>query len=382
MSQIPEDDYMRPATPKGEVGSRGTQNFEVEMAETALKYAAASWLIFPCVPGAKNPLTKNGFKDATADIEQVRAWLRQWPAMNVATPTGEAAGASVLDEDNKKGKRGDLALAALEREFGPLPKTWTQRTPSGGKHYFFKPVPGLKSSTSKLADGLDVKSELGYVLLPPSVVEDKPYEWLIHPSEVPIAEMPQWLVDRLLKLQERTEAKKKTPLKDVKPGERNPRLFSLGRTLRRQGMDEVQIGAGMILANDGFEEPLGSDEVQGIIASVIRQPDEPGWPAPTAAEEKDIGGERFTDRENARLLEAFSAGEVRHADEMGEKWHQVEPLRWSLDFKVAVVPYVQRVVQYYFTCRDQELATFLEKKALVAQLAGQVTNEDEKGAAS
>jgi hypothetical protein len=79
-------------------------------------------------------------------------------------------------------------------------------------------------------------------------------------------------------------------------------------------------------------------------------------PAATATgdEEDRPGGERFTDREHARLFEAFSAGGVRHADEMGERWYQVGQLRWSLDFKTAIVPYVQRVVNHFFACSDQE----------------------------
>ncbi len=183
------------------------------------------------------------------------------------------------------------------------------------------------------------------------------------------------------------QSKKKTPLSKVKPTERNVRLFSFGRTMRRQGMDEVAIGAAIMQANDALEVPMESAEVERIIASVIRLPDEAGWPAPAtewpaAKGEEDLGGERFTDRENARLLEALSVGEVRHADEMAEKWYQTAPLRWLLDFKQAVVPYVQRVVQYYFTCRDQECAATVEKKAQVQQVKEQGTNEDEKGAAT
>jgi putative DNA primase/helicase len=77
-------------------------------------------------------------------------------------------------------------------------------------------------------------------------------------------------------------------------------------------------------------------------------------PTVAVGEENHPGGERFTDREHARLLEAFSAGEIRHADEMGERWYRVGPLRWSLDFKTAIVPYVQRIVNHFFACSDQQ----------------------------
>jgi hypothetical protein len=82
----------------------------------------------------------------------------------------------------------------------------------------------------------------------------------------------------------------------------------------------------------------------------------------TGDEEDRPGGERFTDREHARVFEAFSAGEVRHADEMGERWYQVGQLRWSLDFKVAIVPYVQRVVNHFFACSDRQRDAAVERR--------------------
>jgi len=35
--------------------------------------------VFPCHPADKRPLTRNGFKDATTDEQQIRAWWQQWP---------------------------------------------------------------------------------------------------------------------------------------------------------------------------------------------------------------------------------------------------------------------------------------------------------------
>jgi hypothetical protein len=96
----------------------------------------------------------------------------------------------------------------------------------------------------------------------------------------------------------------------------------------------------------------------------------------TEREEDRPGGERFTDREHARLFEALSAGGVRHADEMGERWYQVGPLRWSLDFKTAIVPYVQRVVNHFFACSDQERAAANERRTQVP------TNKSKKGVAA
>ncbi len=266
------------------------ENFEVELREATLEYASAGWPIFTCVPNEKRPLTKNGFKDASSDPEQVARWLAQWPNANVATPTGEAAGADVLDVDVKEGAVGDVSLAKLVAEFGPLPKTWTQRTPSGGVHYFFRPTAGLKTSIGKLAPGIDVKAEGGYVLIPPSVIDGNPYVWEVHPSDCPLADMPQWLIDKLMKLQERTEPKSKPPLSEVKDGARNEQLWLLGRSMRARGATEVAIGAAMRVANEDFTPPYPLDELERLIANVLRQPDRPDYrgprPTPEAEQQK------------------------------------------------------------------------------------------------
>jgi hypothetical protein len=95
-------------------------------------------------------------------------------------------------------------------------------------------------------------------------------------------------------------------------------------------------------------------DVYALFIAPASRPSPVTGAATTEGEEDRPGGERFTDREHARLFEALSTGEVRHADEMGERWYQVGHLRWSLDFKVAIVPYVQRVVNHFFACSDQQ----------------------------
>jgi hypothetical protein len=46
---------------------------EKALLQAALEYAHRGWPVFPCDKG-KRPLTKHGFKDATTDENQIRAW--------------------------------------------------------------------------------------------------------------------------------------------------------------------------------------------------------------------------------------------------------------------------------------------------------------------
>jgi len=148
----------------------------------ALKYTVKV-PVFPGDPKTKRPLVKHGFKDASKDQEQIRAWWTRWPDAIICMPTGRASGFIVLDIDVKNGQDGRAALAELERQHGPLPKTLTAETPSGGLHlYFTMPDtdPPLGNSAGKLGPGIDVRGEGGYIVLPPSRINGRAYKWVAY----------------------------------------------------------------------------------------------------------------------------------------------------------------------------------------------------------
>lgn len=93
-----------------------------------LVLASTGFRIFPC--REKRPTTKNGFKDASADPEQIKAWWTQSPDAQVGLPTGKNINAFVLDVDLPDGP---ASLIELEAKHGPLPPTWQTRTASGGE---------------------------------------------------------------------------------------------------------------------------------------------------------------------------------------------------------------------------------------------------------
>jgi hypothetical protein len=87
----------------------------------ALAYARRGVPVFPCEPGAKRPLTRNGHWDATTDPHAIGRWWKRWPSANVGVPTGEKSGVVVLDVDVDDG--GPESLARLERAGAPVPRT-------------------------------------------------------------------------------------------------------------------------------------------------------------------------------------------------------------------------------------------------------------------
>ena len=191
------------------------------MPQAALRIARKGKPVFPCKPD-KAPYTPRGFKDASADPEQVDAWWDKWPEAKIGMPTGTPSRVFVFDVDPKHG--GWEALETLESEHGTLPDTLTVRTPSGGLHYYFQHVDGLTNRTGQLPAGIDIRGEGGYVIAPPSAgytVENR----------APIADAPAWLL----------EALRDEPRKPSGPGRSGPRATfpDDGGPIHEGGRDEA-----------------------------------------------------------------------------------------------------------------------------------------------
>ncbi len=168
----------------------------------ALDYAKRfHWHIFPCEKRGKRPITQHGFKDATTDAAQINQWWAQHPEANIGLDCGRS-GLVVIDLDGQEGIENWNALQDAAQI--PPHQTTIAHTGSGhGAHIYYRAPAGvdIRNSTSKLAKGIDVRAQGGYVVLPPSVTE-KPYTWEHNPDEG-IAPLP----DALLKLLTEPETK-------------------------------------------------------------------------------------------------------------------------------------------------------------------------------
>jgi bifunctional DNA primase/polymerase-like protein/primase-like protein len=213
----------------------------------ALRCAERGWPIFPlwprhgdqcgcgdadCKSQGKHPighLVPNGFKDATTNQKTISCWWREYPDAGIGVPTGSASGFIVIDVDLKNGRDGTLALAEL-RHLAPLPETRTALTPSGGKHLYFEDPCGIRSSTDKLGVGLDVRSDGGYVVLPPS--HDGLYEW-VRDAEGYVnrtAELPEAWVEHLRSLSAPSGA-------STSPAAAEPKLIAAALAVIPNGAD-------------------------------------------------------------------------------------------------------------------------------------------------
>ena len=211
----------------------------MKMIDEALRYAKAGIPVFPlhwlkqdgtcscrlgdmCQAKGKHPRIKNWGDEATTDVAKITGWWNQTPLANIGIPMGEKSGLVTLDVDTRHD--GDKSLTDLITEYGPLPKTITATTGSGGKHYVFKYTEELAlKNVVGFRDGLDVRTQGGLIVAAPSLHQSgNRYAWDdgLSPFECEAAEMPSWLVDEIRKVGTKITQKKKTsdkmPRKKIK----------------------------------------------------------------------------------------------------------------------------------------------------------------------
>lgn len=138
------------------------------VAGAAASLAGAGVPIFPCTPGAKQPLTAHGFKSASTDPEQIRRWWAKSPTANIGIPTGAVSGIAVVDVDVHDASSGFAAFDRAQR--ASLVDKWDLlvRTPSGGLHAYFSPTRPQMRSWSLPTQHLDFRGDGGYIVAPPS----------------------------------------------------------------------------------------------------------------------------------------------------------------------------------------------------------------------
>lgn len=207
----------------------------------AQSYARLGLRVFPLMPASKVPFPNTrGFKDATDDLDVVRAWWREHPTANIGIATGESSGLFVLDVD---GPAGEAALAWLEADLGSLPITAEVRTHKG-RHLYFRHFPGSRNTASFLGERIDTRGEGGYVVAPPSVHPDGgSYSWAPgrSPRERRRADAPEWLC-KLLEKKDPTPAPSTWKPTDERTSKR-ARAFVLG-ALRREHDEVARAGSG------------------------------------------------------------------------------------------------------------------------------------------
>lgn len=135
-------------------------------------------------------------------------------------------------------------------EWPDMPVTPTVKTPRGFHHHFKRPK-GLKMSGASLncGDGFEVKGGGMLANIPPGLHSSGvPYTWE-HGPETPMAEPPQWVIDKIDDHYAKTRTKKGKISKQeidrlsrgVEGGERNDAMMRYGGHLIGKGKEWSEI---------------------------------------------------------------------------------------------------------------------------------------------
>jgi hypothetical protein len=238
------------------------------LLSAALKLAERGMRVFPCRPQDKRPATAHGVLDATTDAGVIAAWWRQ-ADFNIGIATGAASGIMVLDVDDLDA---EAELRKLESTHGALPAT-VEAVTARGRHLFFKwPKQDIRNSASKIAPGIDVRGNGGYIIAPPSLhPSGKRYAWSVDSANV-FAQVPAWLLDMI-------SAPKDTAapviawndlVRDgVGKGCRNDSLTRLVGHLLHRRVDPLTTLEIALAVNDArYRPPMSHAEVTSIVDSI------------------------------------------------------------------------------------------------------------------
>lgn len=171
----------------------------MNMLDHAIGYARRGLLVFALKPRDKVPATMNGCKDGTTDEAAVRAMWGD-PGRNIGIAMGIDSGVFALDVDGPEGAK---TLEMWQAVYGALPPTPTAET-ARGRHLYFR-HPGeqvaIRNSARKVGEGIDVRTDGGYLVAPPSVhPSGDVYRWAdgCSPDDLSFAVAPDWLIKRLV----------------------------------------------------------------------------------------------------------------------------------------------------------------------------------------
>lgn len=141
-----------------------------------------------CLSVGKHPWTKRGLRDASKDHDVVKNLFNGKQEANIGVATGVVSNIFALDID---GAIGEANIAKYPR----LPETLTTTTGRGRHAIFRYPTwKNVSSSAGKIASGIDIRGDGGYIVVPPSRhYSGICYEFLDDDTDIAIA--PEWLVD-------------------------------------------------------------------------------------------------------------------------------------------------------------------------------------------
>lgn len=240
--------------------TNNTTNPKLEQALTALKLG---WSIIPVGKNKKPLIEWKKYQTEKPIEEEVKNWFDKFPHTNIAVVTGAISNLVIIDIDPRHGGSEEAFKDVITPE---------SRTGGGGMHVFFKFEEGIENKAG-IQEGIDVRGEGGYAVLPPSDHESgNKYEWILNPSDTPLAPLPDFVKGWIGSSGIRNESKTAEVINGVPEGQRNNSAASVaGKLLVKypQGEWETEVWPLLQGWNSKNSPPLPEDELRSVFESII-----------------------------------------------------------------------------------------------------------------
>ena len=267
--------------PEGRGHCGNEQPATMTTADAALAYVDAGFGVMPIRRTNKKPYleTWKEFQTRKPTREKVAKWWKKYPDALIGMVTGKINNLTVVDCDNPEIH--STVRSLLPEGLNILSST-TQR--GTGKHLFFGFSSGLKNWE---LEGLDVRTEGGYVIVPPSVGMNGPYVW-DNGSDIRSytnrPSIPRALLDFILRraksprdhgdVETPTPGSEPTPrlVSPITEGSRDDELFHLALDLFRSGKSYEYVCRAVVTMARGCVPPFAEDEALAKVNSASAGP--------------------------------------------------------------------------------------------------------------
>ncbi len=274
-------------------------NFKEVIYAWAVTYTQAGW----CVVPAKNKRPVIKWKEYShgkerPSVKQVQEWFSSGQnneVFQIALVTGEVSRVTVIDIDaHKEGSDtknptveghtvGDTKISptctclpeSVEKiAFEKVGATMMSKTGGGGIHMFCKYEEGLGNSVKLAHPQMDIRSDGGIIILPPSLHENgRLYEWnsLFPWNGGNLKNLISFPQDLKKDLREKPKADWKEIVKGVENGKRNISTASLaGKLIGCFGMDYLGVAWELLeMWNKRNNPPVNEYELRRTFESIV-----------------------------------------------------------------------------------------------------------------
>jgi len=276
--------------------------------DAALIYLKRGYSVIPCLPNDKKPAVKwQDYQHRHPTTEEIDKWWTDMPDANIGIVTGKISGITVLDIDGEVGQ--DSISSMAER---PQP-TRVIQTPKGW-HFYYDYRPDLHTGAG-FRPGLDIRSDGGYVVAPPSIINTRQYKVKEDRDIVPLTvsagafarngatakgeEQPTWVADALTN--------------GVDESQRNDMATRLAGYFRSRSIPKDIVISTLTAFAGRCSPPMSEAELNQTIDSVFKYPIPSNLPTETPVGETVISAAGLVTlvQEVSGHLIKFEADDVR-----------------------------------------------------------------------